>query len=68
MPGMIPTAFTMLWIVAWFDGRTTWNREGNGYCFTDEKLLFQSSLENDTILLFVLKNLIYVIESQGHAT
>lgn len=24
MPGTIPTALTMLWMVAWFEGRITW--------------------------------------------
>ena len=47
MPGMIPTAFTMLWIVAWFDGRTIWNREGNSYRFIYEQSLSQMDLEND---------------------
>lgn len=46
MPGMIPTAFTMLWIVAWFDGRTTWNREENSYRFIYEWSLSQVDLEN----------------------
>lgn len=47
MPGMIPTAFTMLWIVAWFDGLTTWNRKGNAYYFIYEKSFSQEGLEND---------------------
>jgi len=48
MPGMIPTAFTMLWIVAWFDGRTIWNREGNSYSFIYDQSFSQLDLENDS--------------------
>lgn len=46
MPGMIPTAFTMLWIVAWFDGRTIWKREGDSYCFIYKQSLSQMNLES----------------------
>lgn len=31
MPGTMPTALTMLWMVAWLDGRTTCRREEHGY-------------------------------------
>lgn len=68
MPGMIPTAFTMLWIVAWFDGRTIWNREGNSYCFIYKQSLSQMDLENYNNNGFCFsKKWIYAVESQGHA-
>lgn len=53
MPGIIPTAFTMLWIVAWFDGRTIWNREGNSYRFIYKQSLSQMDLDNDNNYFFV---------------